>query len=260
MRRKEERQLALLDSIRNYGRVSINVLENLAEGSRATFQRDLMELEQKQKIKRSYGEVVYSDYADEEYGQFGVQRSYMVTNNDVKRRIGAATQQIINDRDTIFITHGTTTCEVFNGLDRWKRLTVFTNSMEIVRRCSEFPNIDAYVIGGKCNYTTGQFEYIPILTSLLESINIKLLIMGSAAISTVNGVSFYDFASYQLLRAISERSEKIIVLADSSKFGRNALVDGISLERIDTIVTDSGLNDEYRKMLEMKGIRCILAQ
>jgi DeoR family ulaG and ulaABCDEF operon transcriptional repressor len=54
--------------------------------------------------------------------------------------------------------------------------------------------------------------------------------------------------------ALIGQAEELIVLADSSKFaGRSSLI-LCGLDRITTVITDSGIRDEDRTMLEKAGV------
>ena len=56
------------------------------------------------------------------------------------------------------------------------------------------------------------------------------------------------------------QADELIVLADSSKFsGRSSLI-LCGLDRISAVITDSGIRDEDRQMLETAGVRLIVAE
>ena len=55
-----------------------------------------------------------------------------------------------------------------------------------------------------------------------------------------------------------ESAAKIIILCDSSKFGRNSLAQFATLDKIDVLITDS-INDEMRVKLENSDIDIIIA-
>jgi len=57
-----------------------------------------------------------------------------------------------------------------------------------------------------------------------------------------------------------ERADKVILLADSSKFEAKASLSVCGLERIDVVVTDRGLSDEARKMLVDNDIEIVIAK
>ncbi|MGQ9616842.1 MAG: DeoR/GlpR family DNA-binding transcription regulator, partial [Spirochaetota bacterium] len=65
------------------------------------------------------------------------------------------------------------------------------------------------------------------------------------------------FASLMRKRIISS-SEKIILLADSSKFGKIEWAHFANIDDIDTIITDSGINNEFIEGIKETGINLII--
>ncbi|MNE79672.1 Glucitol operon repressor [compost metagenome] len=52
-----------------------------------------------------------------------------------------------------------------------------------------------------------------------------------------------------------ESSQKVIVLADSTKFGKRGFGKICGIEAVDHIITDSGIPDQVKKGLEGHGIK-----
>ena len=63
-----------------------------------------------------------------------------------------------------------------------------------------------------------------------------------------------------LTQKMMRASAKNIVLADSSKFGRRGFGRICSLEQIDCIVTDDGISELYRKLIEEAGVDLIVVK
>ena len=57
---------------------------------------------------------------------------------------------------------------------------------------------------------------------------------------------------------IVEMVEQVIVVTDHSKFGRNALVQAVELEQVDTLITDTGVEAAHLELLQSSGVSCIL--
>lgn len=256
---KANRKKELLELIRGARQIQISELQERVDCSRATMQRDLAELEQNGWISRNYGTVRYLECPQEALLNQLAQMQTGISNIEEKTKIGHAAQQLIHDQDTVFITHGSTTRQILNNLDKNdKQFTVLTDGIDILCKCASFPNIRTFMIGGLCNYNTMQLEYAPFITATMDNINVQKLIMGAAGVSLTNGVTFYDYASFQLLNSIVDRVDEIIVVADSTKFGKNAMVNCIPIEKIKTIVTDRGIDSDVLEGLKSLGIRCIL--
>ena len=61
------------------------------------------------------------------------------------------------------------------------------------------------------------------------------------------------------LKLISQADE-LVVLADSSKFSARSSLVLCGLDRITTVITDRGIRDEDRQMLETAGVGLIVAE
>ena len=51
-------------------------------------------------------------------------------------------------------------------------------------------------------------------------------------------------------RKMIEVSRKVMVVTDSGKFGRAAMIPVAPLDVVDTIITDTGIADDFRGVLE----------
>jgi DeoR/GlpR family transcriptional regulator of sugar metabolism len=53
-------------------------------------------------------------------------------------------------------------------------------------------------------------------------------------------------------------ARKVVIVADRSKFGRDAMIRVADLSDIDQVVTDNALDLESQQMLKDNGIECVL--
>jgi len=93
---------------------------------------------------------------------------------------------------------------------------------------------------------------------IVDKFSATKLFIGAQSI-TSHGLLQTDPLLVQNEQQLIGRAEKIILLADSSKFGAKASLSVCGLDAIDTVVTDSGLSAEYRKMLTDNGIEIVIA-
>ncbi len=98
----------------------------------------------------------------------------------------------------------------------------------------------------------------PICEQMLEKISADILIMGIAGI-TKDGLTDSNSLIMGTMLKLMERSRRVIVVADHTKFGRRSLVYIAPLSRVDMIVTDSGLALEHQKMLKDQHVQFRLA-
>ena len=60
-------------------------------------------------------------------------------------------------------------------------------------------------------------------------------------------------------RRMMEQAQEVVLLADSGKFGQQALSDLCPLSEIDVVVTDADLADEHREHVRAAGCELIIA-
>jgi DeoR family transcriptional regulator, ulaG and ulaABCDEF operon transcriptional repressor len=68
-----------------------------------------------------------------------------------------------------------------------------------------------------------------------------------------------DVILAQAERRLLERADKLVLLVDSSKFEAPAGHVVCELGDVNVVVTDDGIGDEHRRMLDEAGIRVIIA-
>ncbi len=249
------RRAELLNTIKSNSIVKVKDLIESAACSKITVQRDLAYLEQLGMITRSYGIV---KCAEPEIKDFYEVRSR--TNYEEKAAIAKLVETLIEDSETVFITHGTTTSNIINYLDDDKRPIIITDGIDLIDLCRDKDNIRLMPICGTINYKTRQIESSICIVNEFANINISKLIMGVGGITMESGVTFYDEISYRLLRDVIEIVDSIIVVADFSKFGVKAMTRFLSLDQIDVIVTDSKTDKDLLKSFEDAGIKCLVAE
>jgi DeoR family transcriptional regulator, aga operon transcriptional repressor len=57
-----------------------------------------------------------------------------------------------------------------------------------------------------------------------------------------------------------EAAQKVVVVADHSKFGVVALAKIASLSRVDVLVTDDGADREMLREIELAGVQVVVAE
>jgi len=69
----------------------------------------------------------------------------------------------------------------------------------------------------------------------------------------------YHLNEAELSRAIIDRSEKCLVVADHSKFGRRGVVRVCGFERIATLISDRAPPPEFNRMMAAAGTEIMVA-
>ena len=79
--------------------------------------------------------------------------------------------------------------------------------------------------------------------------------MACTGVTMKSGLTNASAEEYITKKAIAENANSMILLADHSKFGRISLMTYSSMEKLDAIVTDQPLPEEYDSFCQEHGIR-----
>jgi DeoR/GlpR family transcriptional regulator of sugar metabolism len=93
---------------------------------------------------------------------------------------------------------------------------------------------------------------------MLHSISADVAIMGIRGI-TAEGLSDSSTLVVESIRAMIKSAQRVVIVADHTKFGRKAMVHVADLDEIDQIISDRDLSGEYQQLLNDCGVQYLLA-
>ena len=140
-----ERRQRILQEIRQKRAVKVSELSKLLSTSEMTIRRDLDRLNKEGLIQRIFGGVVSAERTTFEPTLF--ERDSL--NVEEKKRIGVAAASMIDERDTIFLSPGTTTMQIVGNLVNKRNITVVTNSLRHACELSKLVGVKLFMIGGQ---------------------------------------------------------------------------------------------------------------
>ena len=132
-------------------------------------------------------------------------------------------------------------------------LTVITASVPVTRILSQNPDIDVIQLGG-ITRSSSVSVVGPFAEAMLRNFNCSKLFIGVDGIDLEFGLTTTNMLEASLNCAMIEAAQKVVVLADSSKFGRRGFSKICELEAVDRIITDSGVQPLYLDRLRERGI------
>jgi DeoR/GlpR family transcriptional regulator of sugar metabolism len=220
--------------------------------SRATVRRDLIELERKRMIRRVHGGAM-STTTREDALDF---RQLSGSCREEKMRIGKAAAKLVQDGQTVILGGGSTVAEVaLNLLDR--PIQIITNSIPVAQIFWDCRQTEVTLTGGYLYPRLG-IQLGPICERMLQSVSADIAIMGVRGI-TEDGLSDTSALVVESIRAMIKCAHSTMIVADHSKFERNAMVHVADLADLDQVVSDRGLAPEHRQMLDRHSIRYVAA-
>jgi DeoR family transcriptional regulator, ulaG and ulaABCDEF operon transcriptional repressor len=257
------RERQRIDIVRNLlaaqGFVSIADLMAATGVSAASARRDAGRL-----AEAGYGERVYGgiqalgafsrrmSQTSLETQAFDVSRTI---NIEAKRSIARRAVEMCVDGDVIIINGGTTTFQMAEFLRR-TRLKILTNSYPLAEFLIRETQNRVALPGGEV-YRDQKLIVAPFDDDAIQHYSARVMFMSAISIGplgVIEGDPLIARAETKLLR----RADKLVVLADSSKFAQRGSLVVCPLSRIHALITDQAAPPEALAMLRDAGVETIV--
>jgi DeoR family transcriptional regulator, fructose operon transcriptional repressor len=242
-----ERQLAILGRARSVGRVDVNDLAGAFDVTPETIRRDLTGLERRGVLRRVHGGAIpverlgIEPAVHERYDQ----------NAAEKERIAKAALDHLPDGGSIIIDAGTTTVRFAEMLPTDRPYTVVTHSLPIAAVVARNAAVTLHVVGGQVRGQT-----LAAVGSWAErelaDVFADVVFAATNGVSA-RGLSTPDLAEAAVKRALLRSARRTVLLADHSKFGRDEFAQVADLAGVDTIITDSEVDQDMAREIEDAG-------
>jgi DeoR family fructose operon transcriptional repressor len=248
-----ERRSKILASLALKGKVKVQELSKSFGVSEVTIRRDLASLDKDGLLERAHGGAVSSSKSRYELSF----EQKIRTNMAQKVAIASKALSLIDDGDTIMLDSGTTTFQLAKLLGEKKNLTVVTNAINMVSELSAVSDLTLVLIGGFYKPTTGA-TIGPLVINALKNIHVDKFFIGCNSITLAGGLMTPDMIDAETRKAMISASAHVIVLADSSKFGKTSFVTVAQVEEIDLIISDNRLDVRTCQAFEESGVEVVL--
>jgi DeoR/GlpR family transcriptional regulator of sugar metabolism len=250
---KVGRKQEILGILNKQKTAQVNQLSELLQVSLATIRRDLNGLESEGLVERVHGGVVItSDQTEQPILQRNQQQATS------KRRIGEAAARLVNDGDTIILTSGTTVEAMVPFLVAKTNLTVITNAVNVAYRLTGYPQISVIVLGGWLRHT--EFSLLGHFTEqALQDLRADTIFHGIYGIHPEYGLTSTDVQEVQTDRQIFHGGQKLVILADHTKFFQTGRIRLAPVEIASMVVTDMETPEVSILALRARGVQVIQA-
>ncbi len=244
----------ILQALAEHSFLTTKDLTEMLGVSEATIRRDLTRLSELKLIRRSRGGVkalkkLAPTKADSK-------------NVALKSIVFAAEKQLVAKRaaeycapgDSIIMAGGTTTYTMIKYLVN-SSLDITTNSIPIMMDLVKYTNNKVILQGGEVAKNS---DVILSEENAQRNISASKFFFGAYGIDD-NGISQMDSISVKEQLAYFDEAKELILMVDSSKFGRRGQYPLCALDQVDTIITDKGIDANAVKMCEERGVKVIVA-
>ncbi|MDB5588231.1 MAG: DeoR/GlpR transcriptional regulator [Devosia sp.] len=251
-----ERHRVILAAVQSRPVATVTDLVDMTGTSEATIRRDIAALHVQGQLRRVRGGAEAVN-PPEQGGLMGRPFSVNETiNMTAKRAIARVAAEMCKDGEPIIINGGTTTYQMVHHLAS-RRLSVFTNSFAIAEHLIHNSR-NSVVIPGGTVYREQNVILSPFGGVVASHFYARKMFIGCQGIGK-NGLMEADPMVVQSELGLIGQADELIVLADSSKFTSHSSLILCGLDRIASVITDGGIRDEDRQMLETAGVRLIVA-
>ncbi|NRR90161.1 DeoR/GlpR transcriptional regulator [Winogradskyella undariae] len=242
-----DRHKLILSKLNEDGFVNVNDLSEEFNVSLVTIRKDLKLLEEKKLLFRSHGKAIpVNPYITENHVEVKEK-----INAKEKNKIAKAATKTLEPHDSIIIASGTSVIEFARRIKPVEGLTVLTASLSTALILSKNKEIDVMQLGGMVRPSSASVVG-PIGEKMLAEFTFTKLFLGVDGIDLDYGLTTTNLMEASLNKEMIKSSQKIIVLADSSKFNKKGFGRICELNEVDQIITDSGIDENTkRRLLEM---------
>ena len=255
---RPDRQSAILKSLNERALVGGGVCRvadlALALGvSGETVRRDIKLMAREGLVRKVHGGVALLDAMREP-----AFRQRLHENAQAKKAIADCAAREVHDGDSIMLDSGSTTSYVAEALLGHRDLTVMTNSVDIANTLATRHGNRVFMAGGELRADDGAVLGGGAV-AFIEQFRAHIAFLSVGAIDIEDGLMDYHLSEAEFSRAVIERAERTIVVADGSKLGLRALVRIAGLDAIDTLITDSEPAPAFARQLQRDEVKVVVA-
>jgi DeoR/GlpR family transcriptional regulator of sugar metabolism len=250
---QEERLIAILNYLENNKRISADQICTLFDVSRDTARRDLVRLEEDQKVVRTRGGAILptprheiKDYAN---------RLKMVSSE--KKRIGQRAASLIQNGERIILDTSTTVQACAENMGEIP-CTVMTNSINQAEILSSNPNADILLLGGMLQ-KEHRFLYGSSVIEKLSQYKVDKAFIGVVGLSG-SGLTLAHEEDGMVKRKMISQADQVIVLADHTKIGVTEFFRFAELSDIDLLITDKMPDKAFIDILQRFNVELLIAE
>lgn len=245
-----DRHSKILNLLEDKKSISVNDLSDILETSTVTIRKDLKLLESKRLLFRNHGGASL----DNPYVNDRSVNEKEFINAKEKESIGKEAAKLIGNDQYITIASGTSVLALARHINPLKKLTVVTSALNVAMELIKNPAIEVLMLGGyirpSSSSVIGHHSEM-----ILSETSCSKLFLSVDAINIETGLYTSNTLEAHLNQKMIESTKEVIVLADSTKFGKKSFGKICGIEQIDHIITDDKIDLNIVKKIKELGIK-----
>lgn len=259
-----QRRDLILEQLRRDGTVYTSDLVKQLSVSSETIRKDLDYLEKGGRLIRVHGGAVPvspasvngGDREDSPYISFHIRNTQNIRQ---KTAIAEYAASLVREQQVVALDYGSTSQILAETLkDRFRALTIITSSVRNALILADNPGFTIILTGGIL--TREEYSLVNDFAPITDYLHIDVFFMTVTGIDPEIGFTDLRLNEAKTQNQLRRSSERTIVLADHSKFGRSSLARICSLREVDMIITDNELPENVGQDIRKSGTELFLVQ
>ncbi|MBK5502702.1 DeoR/GlpR family DNA-binding transcription regulator [Peribacillus sp. TH14] len=249
-----QRHQKIVELVNERSSIRVTELSEIFSVTEETIRRDLEKLEKETKLLRSHGGAVslQEDVSEIHFSE------RVITNVKEKKVIAYEAAKRVVEGDRIILDASTTAWYMAKALPNIS-ITVITNSTKVVMELSKKEKIEVISTGGRLLPKSLSFVG-PIAERSLNMYHVNKTFLSCKGIHLEEGLSDSNEGQALLKKKMIERSDVVILMVDSSKFGKLAFSIIVPPSGVDEIITDEEIDEVSRQLLENRNIKVTIVK
>jgi DeoR family deoxyribose operon repressor len=237
--------------------MTVRQIAEILTVSEMTVRRDLSEMESDRVVQRIHGGARLFDSASL-IGDNYIVGEETHRNAQQKSMVGLKAASMVNANETIFLDSGSTTPYIAKYIDRELPITVlcytFLNALEFYNR----KNTNLILSGGFYDRDSTVFHSSEA-SRFLKGIRVDKAFLSAGGVDERLGLTTYFYFEADMKRNMIQSAKSVILVVDSTKFGRSSISHFADLDQVNIVITDPGIGNDDAAMLRNRGIELIIA-
>ncbi|MGP0575909.1 DeoR/GlpR family DNA-binding transcription regulator [Paenibacillus peoriae] len=249
---QEERMLKIVDYLQLHKRISVDDICEFFNVSRDTARRDLVKLEEHQKIIRTRGGAILPSLHHNPIGNYNER---LLTLSAEKQAIGQLAANMIRNKDHIILDSSTTVQACAEKINM-QECSVITNSINQADVLSGKDGVSIHLLGGRLQ-KEHRYVYGSSVIATLSHYFVDKAFIGVGGIAS-HGLSVIHEEDGMLMHQMMKQADQVIVLADHTKFGKKFPYRFAGLSEVNTVITDRMPDAEMLEIFQHHDIEVIV--
>ena len=243
---QNERCAKIYEILQQRGSVTVQYLEKQLYVSEATIRRDLDTMEKSGLLQRVWGGAMLRT-VDKDIPSFVRIKS----NHEKKEKIASVASAFLKSSSSIFFDSSTSCLPLVPYIAELKNITVVTSSLKMSLELGRSSDAAVNLLGGAVYE-----DYILSGYLAVNSVRQFHTDISCSGISSVCGITSIEPKVVEVCQEMLRHTSLRILLCDSSKVGKNALLRLAALSDVDYVIMDE-IPEEDKELVSALGSRLI---